>query len=126
MTKLVHPELSYKIMGILFAIHNELGPNCNEKHYQRSIRNKLLKEGIQHKEQVKVGIKRPAYIGTYYLDFVIEEKIILEIKATPRFSRNNILQVLGYLRETGLELGILANFSRKEVIYKRILRGFNS
>ncbi|MDD5593664.1 MAG: GxxExxY protein [Candidatus Margulisbacteria bacterium] len=126
MGKIVQPELSYKIMGVLFAVHNELGPNCNEKHYQRAIRDHFEKANIKFNEQLKVNIKRPHYIATYYIDFLVESSVILEIKATPRFSRNHILQLLSYLRETGVELGILANFSRRNLIYKRILRGFSS
>lgn len=64
------------------------------------------------------------FIGHYFLDFVIENKIVLEIKSAPKFSRKDIYQVLGYLRETGMNLGILAAFSRCELIYKRVLKGF--
>src|SRR3989338_5842135 len=110
--KIIYPELSYKIMGILFAVHNKLGSACNEKHYQRQIKECFIKEKVNFAEQLKVTIKRPEYVGVYYVDFLVEGKIILEIKATPRFSRDHILQVLSYLRETGLELCILANFSR--------------
>lgn len=124
MVKLVHPELSYKILGILFTVHNQLGPDCNEKHYQRAIRECFVKENMEFAEQVKIDIRRPEYIGAYYMDFVVERKIVLEIKASPRISRNHVLQLLRYLKETGIELGILVNFSRRDLIYKRILKGF--
>ena len=60
-------------------------------------------------------------IGRYYLDFVIEDKIILEIKKTPRFARKNIEQVNAYLKASELELAILANFTPTGVKTKRML-----
>ncbi|MDI6731814.1 MAG: GxxExxY protein [Candidatus Margulisbacteria bacterium] len=75
-------------------------------------------------EKVKMAVNG-IHIGDYFIDFVIDEKIVLEIKATPRFSRRDVLQVIRYLKTTGLNLGILAGFSRKELIYKRILRGYD-
>jgi len=59
----------------------------------------------------------------YYLDFIIEHKIVLELKVTPRFAPRDIMQVLGYLKQSGLILGILASLNRNGVYYKRILRG---
>jgi GxxExxY protein len=126
MGRIILPQLSYRIMGILFAVHNELGPGYMEKHYQRAIRGRLKKEGKNFNEQIRVPICEENHIGCYYIDFVIENKIVLEIKAVPRFSRANILQVLRYLKETGLELGILATFARKELVYRRILRGYRN
>jgi len=121
---LVYPELSYKIIGVLFKVHNELGPNLAEKHYQRSIAKEFTRQAINYREQQKIEILRNGLIGNQYADFLVDNKIVLEIKATPRFSRNNVIQVLKYLREADLELGLLVNFSRRELIYKRILKGF--
>ncbi len=126
MSKLILPELSYKIMGVLFAVHNELGAGYMEKHYQRAVKERLKKEGMNFNEQVEVSISKEGSIGCYYIDFVIENRIVLEIKTVPRFSRANILQVLRYLKETGIELGILATFARRELIYRRILRGYRN
>jgi len=126
MDKLVYPELSYRIMGILFKVYNEMGYGYKEKHYQRAIAKLLRREGINFKEQLRVDIRaEKMHIGHYFMDFVIEGKIVLEIKVSPKFSRKDILQVLRYLKETGMNLGILAAFSRIELIYKRILRGLN-
>jgi GxxExxY protein len=124
MSKIIFPELSYKIMGILFTVHNELGSGYMEKHYQRAVKEHFIGKGIHFKEQNKIFLGKDGSIGRYYIDFVIENEIVLGIKAAPRFSRINIIQVLRYLKETDLELGILANFARKELIYRRILRGF--
>ena len=124
MAKLIYPELSYKIMGVLFAVHNELGPGHMEKHYQRAIRERFDKENIKYKEQVGIKVNGSNSIGHYHADFVVENKIILEIKAAPRLTRDFVLQIIRYLKETDLELGILATFSRRNLIYRRILKGF--
>lgn len=68
------------------------------------------------------GIK----LGRYFLDFLIENKIILEIKVSPKFYKRDIKQVLGYLNKTRLELGILVSFNRFEVQFKRILKGYKN
>ena len=64
-------------------------------------------------------------IGRYYLDFIIDHKIVLEIKVTPIFSTRDIMQVLNYLKQSNLKLGILASLNRNNIYYKRILKGNN-
>lgn len=60
-------------------------------------------------------------IGKYFLDFLIEDKIILEIKAKPRFNREDLRQIKAYLKARKLKLGILTNFRGEKLVYKRIL-----
>ena len=62
-------------------------------------------------------------IGKYYIDFLIDNKIVLEIKAAPVFYNRDIKQVIAYLKVTGLTLGILVGFSKYELKFRRILRG---
>ena len=113
-------------MGVLFSVHSDLGPGYLEKHYQKEIGKYLSDAGLNYKEQVKVNIDKGDYYGCFYADFIIENKILLEIKATPRLSKAHYLQVVRYLRETGIELGILATFARRELLYKRILKGYKN
>lgn len=121
-TQLIYPELSYKIVGILFDIYNELGGDYQEKYYQRAIIKRFQKEGINFVEQICVPLKFDCEkIGQYFLDFLIEGKIILEIKVSPRFYLRDIKQVLGYLKATNLKLGILTSFTRNGLIFKRVL-----
>ena len=124
MAEIVYPELSYKIVGLLYKIHNELGGGYQEKIYQAALRRELLKNKLGFIEQVKIDL---FYDGSklhrYYLDFIVEHKIVLELKAAPRFTPRDIMQVLNYLRQSGLELGILASFSRNGIYFKRVLKG---
>lgn len=119
---LVYPELCYQIIGILFDVYNELGSGYYEKHYQRAIAIALKQCNLIFKEQVAVPIKyNDNKLGNYLLDFLIENKIILEIKKGEGFARKNIEQIYSYLKASNLKLGILANFTSKGLKFKRIV-----
>ncbi len=124
MAELVYPELSYKLVGILFKVYKKLGGGYQEKIYQAAVKRELIKNSIGFIEQVNVDL---LYDGNklykYRLDFIIEHKIVLELKVTPKFTPRDIVQVLSYLKQSGLKLGILASFSRQDIFFKRILRG---
>ena len=124
---LLYPELSYQLIGILFDVHNTLGYGYLEKYYQKAIAALFKKLKIPYREQVLVEIKvGDEVIAKGYADFMIDEKIILEIKKGDSFRKNNIDQLYSYLKMTGLKLGILANFTSKGLLYKRIVNIRNS
>lgn len=124
MTELVCPELSYKIVGILYKVYNQLGGGYQEKYYQQAIKRELFLNKISFLEQVKTVFNYNGQrIGRYFLDFIIDHKIVLEIKVAPSFSTKDIMQVLNYLKQSGLRLGILASLNRNNIFYKRILKG---
>ena len=119
---MIYPELSYKLMGAVFEVFNELGYGYQEKYYQRAIAKTLKQLGILFKEQVPYEISyKGATIGRYFFDFLIENKIVLEIKKETNFRKHNIEQMIGYLRKCGLKLGILVNFTKDGAKFKRIL-----
>jgi len=119
---LLYPELSYEIVGSLFAVHNELGGEQLERVYQKAIAQELIKKKIPFQEQFEVVvIYKNEKVGQYYLDFLIADKIVLEIKKDKRFSPNDIRQTLAYLKSADLKLGILANFTKQAVQFKRIV-----
>lgn len=124
MSNLVHPELSYKLVGLLYRVYNCLGGGYQEKIYQAAVRMELAKEGINFIEQAQIDLVYDnSRISTYRLDFIIEHKIVLELKVTPKFVLRDIMQVLGYLKRSGLNLGILVSMNRKGIMFKRILKG---
>ena len=127
MAKLVEGELSYQVVGVLFAVYNGLGGGYQEKYYQRAIASELRKRGIKFLEQVHVPLTyNDSQIGRYFLDFVIENKIILEVKVNNKFYPRDIKQVLAYSKAKNMPLGVLANFNRNSLQLKRILRGSDS
>ena len=122
MAELIYPELSYKVVGILFKVHSKLGGEYQEKYYQRAVALALKEENFPFKKEIKVDLTfNSEKIGKYFLDFLIEDKVILELKATPRFNREDFRQVSAYLKAKDLKLGILANFRGDKLVYKRIL-----
>lgn len=119
---LLYPGLSYQVVGVLFKVHNELGSGLLEKYYQKAIAEFLNKENIPFKEQVEVQlIVDGKTTAKGYIDFLIDDKIVLEIKRGDRFNKQNIQQVYSYLRLLDKQLGILANFTSIGVQFKRIV-----
>ncbi|HLD34433.1 MAG: hypothetical protein A2259_03750 [Candidatus Moranbacteria bacterium RIFOXYA2_FULL_43_15] len=120
--KLIYPELSYKIVGILFKIHGELGNKYQEKYYQRAIAIELRRKNIEFEKELMVDlVYEGEKIGKYFIDFLIENKIVLEIKATDRFRISDFKQVEGYLKSKDIKLGILANFRTQRLTHTRVL-----
>ena len=124
MAVLIYPELSYKVVGVLFKVYNQLGGGYQEKYYQQAIKRELFMGQLPFLEQVRTDFNyNGKMIGRYYLDFIIDHKIVLEIKSTPSFTTKDIMQVLNYLKQSGLQLGLIASLNRNNLFYKRILKG---
>ena len=120
--KVIYPELSFKIVGIVYNVYNELGYGYQEKYYQKALEIKLMDEHIAFKRELKTDLKfNNQKIGHYYLDFLIDDKIILEIKVGQFFHKKDYEQIRAYLKANNLELGILTLFSKDNVKTKRVL-----
>lgn len=122
-----YPELSYKIRGILFEIHNNLGHHRNEQQYGDAIELLLKAYKIQYKREVVLPRsfqgEKP---GRNIVDFVVSNKIILEIKAKKKLTENDFTQVKRYLVSSNYKLGVLANFHSKLLSPKRVLNPHDS
>lgn len=119
---LLYPELSYAIIGCAFDVFNELGFGHHEKYYQRAYSAILKENKIPFSEQLYFPLKfREKIIGKFYFDFLIDDKVIIELKKDNRFSKHHIDQVLSYLKVSNLKLAILINFTRDGVVSKRII-----
>lgn len=122
MAQLLYPEFSYTIVGVLFEVHKRLGGQFEEKYYQRAVERIFLKKHIPFVKELKVDISFEGNkIGKYFLDFLVYDKIVLELKTVPVLLPIHFRQVRSYLKVKDLELGILANFRGEQVHYKRIL-----
>ncbi|MDD5071724.1 MAG: GxxExxY protein [Patescibacteria group bacterium] len=122
-SEVLYKDLSYKIVGILYEVYNELGCGYPEKIYENAIAKSLLENGINYKRQAPYRIMfYGETIGRNYIDFIIEDIIVLEIKRGDYFSRKNIEQIKKYLAVTGMKLAILAHFTSNGV---KIFRAFN-
>lgn len=124
MEKILYKDLSYKITGLLFKIHKELGHFRNEKQYADYFENLLKKENIKYIREYKFddhqfGIGKIRCI----CDFIIEDKVILEFKAKNFISKEDYYQTKRYLLTLNLELGIIINFRQVRLAPKRVLNG---
>lgn len=119
---LLYPELSYQIVGCAYDVFNEIGFGHPEKFYQRAFAEALKNKKLSFTEQLYFPIKfNEKIVGKMYFDFLVEEKVIIELKKNASFSKQNIDQVNQYLKTTGLQLAILVNFSPTGVICKRMV-----
>jgi GxxExxY protein len=119
---LLYPELSYEIVGALIEVYKILGSGHPEKIYQKAVEEELKQRGINFQKQVPIKLDYKGLpLGTFYADLVVEEKIVVELKTDRFFSRKNIEQTNGYLKAMRLQLGILANYTKNGLEYKRII-----
>ncbi|MEK7193402.1 MAG: preprotein translocase subunit SecA [Patescibacteria group bacterium] len=120
--KLLHEDLTYRIRGILFSIKNVLGLGHKENIYQKAIESELLKAEIVFEREKAIDVLYDGKkIGTYQPDFVIDGKVILEIKAVPFIGKIEEKQVWSYLKGSPYRLALLANFGGKDIEIKRIV-----
>lgn len=119
---LLYPELSFQIVGCAFEVHNELGFGFKESIYQKALALAFKEKKLSFTEQVLYQIKfKEQVIAKRYFDFVVEDKIVVEIKKDDKFSKANIDQTIDYLKTSNLKLAILINFGKEGVIYKRLI-----
>jgi len=120
--KLVFPEISYKLIGLAFEVYNELGFGYKEKYYQQAYEKLLIRDKIEYQRELYANVKfQDQDLAKIYLDFLIENKVILELKAKDRFLISNIKQVHTYLKAKKLKLGLIINFTKSGIKHKRIL-----
>lgn len=120
--EIVFSELSYKIIGAAFNVFNKLGWGLQEKEYQRALSLELRNSGLQFSEQVLIPVTYEyERIEDYYADFVVEKKILLELKVVHKLGYSQVKQVLGYLKVAGIKLGILIYFTKEGIKYRRVL-----
>lgn len=127
MSELLHKELSYKLVGIAMDIHRALGTGFLEKTYQKAyeLELKINKIGFESQKKIKITYKN-VDLGFQILDLVIDDKIIIEIKAVSELLPIHKAQLMSYLKATKYELGILVNFGAKSLEYKRLALSKNS
>ena len=119
---LLHKDLTYKIRGILYTTHNYLGTYRNEKQYCDAIEHGLKVKHIPYvREYVLPESFEGEKKGRNRLDFLLADKVIMEVKVTPRLSRNEYHQCMRYLVSSNKELCILVNFYPDNLYIKRIL-----
>jgi GxxExxY protein len=115
-------KLSENIIGAAINVHKELGPGFLENIYEEALKLELTKAKIHYESQKEIKIKyRETEIGTHRLDMIVENQIIIELKATRELSAVHFAQLRSYLKATGLKVGLLLNFAKPALEIKRIV-----
>jgi len=119
---IIYKDLSFRIMEAIFEVRNVLGPGYSENIYESALAKEFKERKINYERQRLIEVYyKGEKIGEYRLDMVVEEMIILELKAVSELNEIFESQLLSYLKATGMKLGILINFGAKEVKFKRIV-----
>lgn len=121
-SELIYPELSYKIQGCFFEVYNSLGFGHKEVLYQRALAKELELQGINFEREKKINVTyKGKFIGNYTPDFLIDDKIIIEIKALSFLHKSAVSQTLNYLKGTKYKLAYLVNFGGVKLELKRMV-----
>ena len=127
MEEYIYREENYAIVGILFEVHKNLGKGFSEIVYKDAIEFELQQNNIpyQREKEFAVNYKNTTLKYKFYADFVVYDKIILEIKTVDCFNNSHYNQCLNYLKVSKNKLAILANFNLVSLEYKRIINSKN-
>lgn len=124
MEKLKYSDITEKIIGAAFEVHKFLGNGFQELIYQRALAYEMRKTGLQFEREISKDIYYKEYekpIGKRRADFVVEGKILVELKAIILLDDVHIAQVLIYLKAYRMEVGLLINFGSKSLTFKRLV-----
>jgi len=121
-SKVLYPDLSYKICGLCFKVHNDIGRFRSEKSYADALEELLKENNINYKREQSLS---PSFKGEHKQrnipDFIIEDKIILDFKAKRIILKEDYFQMKRYLVSANKRLGLIVNFRQKYISPKRIL-----
>jgi GxxExxY protein len=115
-------DLTYKIIGLAMAVHNEIGYGFKEEVYEKAMEVKLNHAGIIPNCQYEVHVEYEGeQVATFYLDLFPNQQVVVEIKAfSHQLTNDELAQVINYLKATGAPVGLLFNFGRRRLEYRRV------
>jgi GxxExxY protein len=124
MAQLKYADITERVIGSAFEVHKFLGNGFQEVIYQRALAYEMQQVGLSFAREISQDIfykDLPEPIGTRRADFVVEEKVLVELKAVVLLEDAHWAQVLNYLRAYRLEVGLLINFGGKSLVFKRFV-----
>ena len=125
MSSILHKELTGSILKLFYEVYNELGHGFLEKVYQNALYTELKINGfdVESQKQIKVYYKN-VEVGEYYADLIVNDKVILELKATESITEAHEFQLLNYLKSTNIEVGLLLNFGKKPEFCRKVFQNY--
>src|SRR5215813_13709095 len=120
--RLLHEETTSKIIGAAFEVHAQLGYGFLERVYQRALQVELLRRGATAELEKRVQVQyKGVIVGDYDADLLVNDCVAVEIKVAAQYDKRDEAQLLNELKATGLKVGMLVNFGRAKVEYKRLV-----
>jgi len=118
-----YQDLTHRIIGAAMEVHRYLGNGFQEVVYQRALAIELELKGVHFEREKEMPLTYKGHdIGTRRVDFFIEDKIMLEIKAVVKLEDVHLAQAINYLEAYGLEIGLLINFGNSSLQFKRVMK----
>ncbi|WP_456406453.1 GxxExxY protein [Caldithrix abyssi] len=123
MSSIIYKDESYKIIGLCMEVHNNLGKGFLEVVYKDALEYEFEQANIPYEREKEYQVKYKEIIlpHKFYADFVVFDKIILEVKGISNIGNEHIAQIINYLKISGCQLGLLVNFGKLSLEYKRII-----
>ncbi len=119
---LLHQEITKEIIGSAFEVYNQLGYGYLEKIYQRAMQVELLRRDLPCELEHPITVRyKEVIVGEYQADLLVGEKVIVELKVAPSYSCSDEAQLINELKSTGIRVGLLINFGRSKVEFKRVV-----
>jgi GxxExxY protein len=115
-------DITYKINGAIFEVNRTLGAGFMESVYEKALMIELYAAGLKAESQVPIKVEyKGNVIGDFVADIVVEDSVILELKAVEHLQRIHEAQLLNYLKATGYRIGLLINFTHPKAQIKRMI-----
>src|SRR5262245_34838106 len=120
--KLLHREVTERIIGAAFDVHQLLGYGFLERVYQRALQVELIQRGAVAELEKRIQVQyKGVMVGQYEADLIVDEFVLVEIKVAPTYDKRDEAQLLNELKATGIKVGVLVNFGRSKVEHKRLI-----
>jgi len=124
--KFLHAELTEGIIGCFYNVYNSLHYGFLEKVYENALKFELEKAGYKVEAQRRIEVfYEGRVVGEYFADLIVNDKVILELKAADCICEQHVAQLFNYLRATNIEVGLLLNFGKQPELARRVFLNSN-
>ena len=118
-------QITEQILGSAFEVSNVLGSGFSEKVYERALLEELRSRGLNVREQACLRLHyKGKIVGNYFLDLLVENEVVVELKCVENLAPEHMAQCLNYLRAANLKVALLLNFQRSKLGWQRIVNNF--
>jgi GxxExxY protein len=122
-TQRAHSKLTERIIGVSIEVVHELGAGFLEGVYHKAMLIALKDAGLEAEEHIPISVSFRGYeVGSFQPDVIVDGKVLLELKAVKALSGEHQAQVINYLKATGVDVGLLINFGRQKLEWRRLYR----